>query len=184
MTTGKAAMRLKSPLLAAACLLLAGCSGSTGLTTGSLFGGSSAPAKAAPPQVKNDPTSRAFQVGTVSARAVKCGYNFDATRLKANFLAAEAAQGTPVSELGNVERTYDVAYNGVTKAIAAQAQYCSERKTAEIKQDLTRHLAGDYTPSPPRAAPQEDDGLFGFGGNDSRRHADDPIIAAHPMDNR
>ena len=29
-----------------------------------------------------------------------------------------------------------------------------------------------------------DEGLFGFGGSDSRRHADDPVIAAHPMDNR
>lgn len=172
------------PALALASLLLAGCSGSSGLTTGSLFGASSAPAKAPPPQVKNDPTSRAFQVGTVSARAVKCGYNFDPARLKSSFLAAESAQGTPIAELANVERTYDVAYNGVTKAVAGQPQYCSERKTAEIKQDLTRHLAGDYAPSPPRAAPPEDEGLFGFGGSDPRRHADDPVIAAHPMDNR
>lgn len=184
MTTGNARIRSIVPLLSAAGLLVAGCSGSTGLTTGSLFGGASAPAKAAPPQVKNDPISRAFQVGTVSARAVKCGYNFDPARLKSNFLAAETAQGTPVAELANVERTYDVAFNGVTKAVAGQPQYCSERKTAEIKQDLTRHLAGDYTPSPPRPQPQEDEGLFGFGGSDSRRHADDPVIAAHPMDNR
>ena len=30
-----------------------------------------------------DPTSRAFQVGSTSARAVKCGYNFDPNKLRA-----------------------------------------------------------------------------------------------------
>lgn len=171
-------MRRGTVLGAAAALALAGCSGSGGLTTGSLFGGAPASAAKPDPVTRNDPTSRAFQVGTVSARAVKCGYNFDPARLKSTFLAAEAAQGTPVEELGKIEKVYDVAYSGVTKAVAGQPAYCTDQKTAEIKKDLTRHMAGDYTPSVRRAAPQ-DDGIFSFGGFKEG----DPI-APHPMDNR
>jgi len=169
-------------LLAASvsCLLAAGCGNSTGLTTGALFGGAT-PAKEAAAPIRNDPTARAFQVGAVSARAVKCGYNFDPARLKSSFLSAEAAQGTPVGELGDVERTYDVAFNGVTKAVATQTSYCTERKTAEIKKDLTRHLAGDYTPSPPRKVVEEDEGIWSFGSKPGT--GDDPLVT-HPMDNR
>lgn len=174
-------MRSTALLATVAGLAICGCSGSSPLTTGSLFGGASQPEKPAAPVIKNDPTSRAFQVGTVSARAVKCGYNFDPARLKSSFLAAEAAQGTSIADLASVERTYDVSFNGVTKAIANQPAYCSERKTAEIKQDLTRHLAGDYTPSAPRKVEEEDGGILSFG---SKGRPDDDPITKHPMDDR
>ena len=57
-------------------LALAGCSGGTsGLMTGSLLPTAAKPAA--------DPTiERAIQVGTTSARASKCGYNFDPQKLK------------------------------------------------------------------------------------------------------
>lgn len=131
------------------------------LTTGSLFGGDSKPeAPPASPVVKNDPTSRAFQVGTTSARAVKCGFNFDPDKLKSNYLASEAAAVTP-AELPKVEQTYDVAFRAVAKAVAGQKEdYCSALKTAEIKLALNRHLAGDFTPAPPRAQAEAEGGLF------------------------
>ncbi len=132
-------------------LVLAGCSGSaSSLTTGSLFGGggSSEAAKTeAPAALTGDATSRAFQVGSVSARAVKCGYNFDAPALKAKFLAAEASQGTTPDLISRADKIYDVAYNGVWKGVAAQKGYCSAKRTQQIQSDLRRHLAGDYTSS-------------------------------------
>lgn len=144
MTTYKLAI----PLMLA--LSAAGCAGSaTSLTTGSLFGGGS-PEKAqaeAPVSPTGDATSRAFQVGSVSARAVKCGYNFDAPALKAKFLAAEASQGATPELIARAEKIYDVAYNGVWKGVAAQQGYCSAKRTKQIQADLRRHLAGDYTPS-------------------------------------
>jgi len=130
--------------------IVAGCSGSaSSLTTGSLFGGgSSKPAKAeALPAPAGDATSRAFQVGSVSARAVKCGYNFDAPGLKAKFLATEASQGATPDLIARADKIYDVAYNGVWKGVAAQKGYCSASRTKQIQSDLRRHLAGDYSPS-------------------------------------
>lgn len=154
--------------LALAATALAGCSmtsASSGLTTGSLF---SSEAKATPAPV-NDASSRAFQVGTVSARAIKCGFNFDPAKLKTNYLAYERAlSGT--ADMARVERTYDVSFNGVAKAVADEKEYCSDTKTATIKTDLARHLAGDYSPSPPpKVEPEE--GLFsgwGSGGDDGK----------------
>ena len=144
-------------LIAAA---LAGCSGSSGLTTGALLG------EDKPKAPTDDAPSRAFQVGTVSARAVKCGFNFDPGKLKSNYLAYEKQQA-PGQDTAKLERIYDVSFNGVAKAVAAEGEYCTDAKTRNIKADLTRHLAGDYTPSAPQVA--QDDGLFsgwGSGGGE------------------
>jgi hypothetical protein len=154
---------------------LAGCSLGEGLTTGSIFGGSqktSSVEAAAPAAPVSDPTGRAMQVGSVSARATKCGYNFDPAKLKANFLASEVALGASPADIERISQIYDISRNGVAKAVAGNSTYCSDEKTAQIKADLTRHLAGDYTPSArrPEAAP-EDGGLlgdfFGEGGGSS-----------------
>jgi hypothetical protein len=109
------------------------------------------------PQEYNTPTNRAFQVAGTSARALKCGYNFDPVKLRTQYLAAESA--TDPASVDQLGRIYDTAYNGVTKAIAGQGEnYCSEQKVASIKSALSRHLAGDYAPPPP--APDEE-GLLG-----------------------
>jgi hypothetical protein len=145
-------------IFALSCALAAGgCSGSSsGLSTGSLFGGSSSGTAAPAAEVANpagDPTSRAFQVGSTSARAVKCGYNFDPNKLRANFLASEAAT-VNAADIPRVEKVYDTAYSGVAKAVASQADYCSPGKTADIKANLTRHLAGDFTPAVVKKEPE------------------------------
>lgn len=166
-------MKAAGAMLALVALGLAGCSGSGSelLSTGSLLGESK------PAAPVNDSTSRAFQVGTVSARAIKCGFNFDPAKLKLNYLTYERQQpGAP--DMAKVERTYDVSFNAVAKAVAAEGEYCSDTKTREIKKDLGRHLAGDYTPSAP--IPKEDDGgLFsGWGSSDGQ-----PMKTKLPTDN-
>lgn len=146
---------------------LAGCSSTPSLSTGSLFGSDEAkPTKPAGPV--NDPPMRAFQVGTVSARAIKCGFNFDPAKLKTNYLAYERALGGANADLSKVERIYDVSFNAVAKAVSTENDYCSAEKTKTIKADLARHLAGDYAPG---ALPkkQEEEGLFsgwGSGGGE------------------
>ncbi len=113
--------------LAAVGLCASGCSSGSGLSTGSLFGGATeAAAPAAPAGPANDPTSRAFQVGSVSARAVKCGYHFDPAKLRTSFLATESTAVAP-ADLPRVEKVYDTAFNGVTKAVAGQSGYCKGR---------------------------------------------------------
>lgn len=167
------AMKAASSMLALVAFALAGCggSGSELLSTGSLLGESK------PAAPVNDGTARAFQVGTVSARAIKCGFNFDPAKLKANYLTYERQQpGVP--DLVKIEKVYDVSFNAVAKAVAAEGEYCTDAKTRTIKVDLGRHLAGDYTPSAP--PPQQDDGLFsGWGGGSSAPE----YRQKHPMDN-
>ena len=163
--------RICLPLL---CLLsLAACSGTApSISTGSLFGSASAnaapqaaanPGAAATPAAATEPalrpvtpTDRVFQVAAVTARAKKCGYNFDPDRLKATYFAAEAKLGTPPTEIANLEKVYTVAYNGVSKVANTEADYCSEKKTGEIKTDLARLLAGDFNPPPKKVVAQQD----------------------------
>lgn len=147
--------------------LLAGCSGSSALTTGSLFGsGDKAKVAAAtPPPPRNDPVARAFQVGAVSARAEKCGFNFDPQRLKANFLAGEMALGSSPDEMARVEKLYTTTRNTVAKAIAGESEYCSPERLSYIRGDLKRHLAGDFTPGQPKSFAKDEGGLLSFGAS-------------------
>jgi hypothetical protein len=125
-------------------LFIAGCSGGTsGLSTGSLFGGKQADAVAAP--VVETPSMRAAQVGAVSARAAKCGYNFDPARLKSGFLAAEMKQDASAQDMAKIEREFDTIRAKVAASITADPDFCTDAKTRAIKADLTRHLAGDYS---------------------------------------
>ncbi len=154
---------------AAATVLVAACSGGPALpslSTGSVSGtdaakaGAPAAADATAPTVKNDPTQRAFQVGSTSARAVKCGFFFDPVKLKQQFLASEATQGAAIADMAKIEKIYDISFNGISRGVAEKENYCTDAKSKEIKEDLTRHLAGDYTPRQPKHVAAKDEGGF------------------------
>jgi hypothetical protein len=131
-------------------------------TTGSLLGGN---ANTKANRDPNDPVARAMGVAATSARAQKCGYNFDAQKLKARYLAYEATSNPAASE--KLSGVYDTAFAGVKKAIASQEEeYCTPDRTERLKTALNRNLAGDYTP-PPSEAPADDGSLFGGWGNSS-----------------
>jgi hypothetical protein len=169
-------LRVRHAMVLGAAVAISACSSSPlpSLSTGSLFG-SSKPAPL-PGPAPETPTARAFQVGTASARAIKCGFNFDPVKLKTQYLAYEAAANP--ADTPKIEKIYDVAFNGVSKAVAgAGEEYCSANKVATVKEDLARHLAGDYSPAQ-RAAVAQDTGLFGGGAA-----KDTGYTAKHPMDN-
>jgi hypothetical protein len=145
---------LASALLAAA--LSSGCSGGSGL----LGGGVELPSDA-PTMINNaDPMARPVQVAWTSARAQRCGFNFDPHKLKANYLAYETRQGTPREQLPKIEQTYDTTFQNVSGKVSADPGYCTDRKSADIKGDLNRHLAGDYTPNLPKPKVASCGGLF------------------------
>ena len=132
---------------------LGGCGASLPkLTTGSLFGAKTE----AVVDRDNDPATRTMGVAATSARAIKCGYNFDPAKLKNNFLTTQSAASP--DDLPKLTQIYDASFNTVAKALVEKPDYCTAEKTAQIKLALNRHLAGDYTPPPPEVV--EDDSLF------------------------
>ena len=132
--------------LAFAALGLGGCGGgNSGISTASVLDGAPSGATGEAAILKNDdPNARSVQVGWTSARAQRCGFVFDAAKLKANFLAAEAARGTGPGTSTNPEKAYDQAVTSISAKIKAEPDYCTRTKSAEIKTDLQRHLAGNY----------------------------------------
>lgn len=162
----------KFSLSLALCLALAGCSNAPlpSLTTGSLFGSkpdaqAAAATHAAP---RNDPMMRTLQVSRTAAKAQRCGFNFDAAKLKGGLMASEGTQGgVDVAELAKLDKVYTGSFNGTMKATTADEGYCTEARAKHIKAELARHLAGDYAPGTAFKDPNADDdgGLFsGSGG--------------------
>ena len=159
--------RFALALALASAALLAGCGSSSnsgaGLTTASILG-DAAPSTSSSETLgirNDDPMARPVQVAWTSARAQKCGYNFDPASLKSTYLAYEASQGGNVA---SAEKIYDQTANTIRTRTAPADEYCSDRKGREIKADLQRHLAGDYRPNLPQ--PKQDAAQCGgiFGG--------------------
>jgi hypothetical protein len=127
---------LSAGLLLAGAALAAGCGGNAaGLTTSSTAGENKIPAN-------DDPMARPTFVAWTSARAKRCGFFFDAAK-------------------PNIERIYDQTFKSTSDSAWASDDYCSEKKGVEIKQELARHLTGDYTPNFPKPKVVADCGIFG-----------------------
>jgi hypothetical protein len=146
---------LTAGFLLAGAALTAGCGGNgAGLTTSSTAGENKIPSN-------DDPMARPTFVAWTSARAKRCGFFFDAAKLKASYLAYESKQGKSAGDLANVEKVYDQTFKSTSDTAWASDDYCSEKKGVEIKQELARHLAGDYTPNFPKPKVVADCGIFG-----------------------
>ncbi|HRN84962.1 MAG TPA: hypothetical protein PK857_09085 [Hyphomicrobium sp.] len=149
---------------------LAGCSGGGGVSTASILGSEAAPTTpAGQASVAADPGERAFHAGAVTARATRCGYNFDPGMVRSNYLAHEAALGAMPEQMAKLQQTYDVAHNGVAKAAGEDPNYCTDRRTREIKTELGRLLEGNF--EAPKKQVVKEEGLFSGwldgGGSDS-----------------
>ena len=95
----------------------------------------------------NDPLARPIQVGWTSARATQCGFIFDPAQLRASYMASEAQAGATPEQMQKIERAYDYTRESVLAAIGDNLNYCNKERTAAIRRDLNRYLAGDYTPT-------------------------------------
>jgi hypothetical protein len=145
-------------LLMAGTAMHAGCgSSANSLTTGS----NALPADAPGNFSNTDPMARPVSVAWTSARAKRCGFYFDPAKLKVNYLGYERIQGASNEQLANIEKSYDTTFKTTSDRISGDAGYCSERKGLDIKADLQRHLAGDFTPNLPTPKPVANCGFFG-----------------------
>lgn len=136
---------------------LAGCGGSgVSLLTGAKAGSPEDTGSLKP----DDPMTRPAVVAWTSARAQRCGFNFDPGKLRATYLAFEARQSPP-DQLAQAEKIYDTTYKTIRTSVGADPDYCTDGKSAAIKKDLTRHLAGDFKPDLPPPKKAETCGFFG-----------------------
>jgi hypothetical protein len=94
-----------------------------------------------------DPLARPIQVGWTSARASYCGFIFDPNQLRADFLAAEERVGTPPDQMQKIEKAYDYTRASVLSSIKNDPGYCTKDRTAAIRRDINRYLAGDFSPT-------------------------------------
>jgi hypothetical protein len=94
-----------------------------------------------------DPLARPIQVGWTSARASYCGFVFNPDQLRADFLASEARLGVPPEQMSKIEHSYDYTRESVLASIKDDPGYCNKERTAAIRRDLNRYLAGDYSPA-------------------------------------
>lgn len=160
--TGKAIAVTAVLLLTA---VYAGCSGTSGLSTGSNNSGTTTKLVPvmppdAPPGITNEsPMARPASVAWTSARAKRCGFFFDPVKLRATFLAAESRQ--PGQDLTKVEGVYDNTYKLILAKTSADAEYCNDKRASDIKAELARHLAGDFNPNLPKPAMVADCGMWG-----------------------
>ncbi len=153
-----------SVLLLAAAGLGAGCgSGASALLTGST---TVAAADAPGPLNTDDPAVRPVAVAWTSARAQRCGFYFDPAKLRTSYLAYESRQSAG-EQLAKAEKTYDSTFQAIRQRVASDPDYCTDAKSADIKKDLTRHLAGDFKPNLPKPKVVESCGFFGCGGGSS-----------------
>lgn len=146
-------LAIRAFLLTAA-LSLTACGNAGGVTTGALFGSSQ------PKPVTDERTERALEVAATSARASRCGYNFDAAKLRQAYLAYETAQGGTPEQVAKSEKVFDYTRTSLTEKIAKEENFCSEAKTKEIKASLTRNLAGDFSATPKKAVAEVPSGWF------------------------
>lgn len=156
-----------SGLLLAAAALHAGCSGASGLITGTTTAAADAPGSIS----NEDPLARPIAVAWTSARAQRCGFYFDSAKLRADYLAYEARQ-SGAEQLAKTEQTYDTTFKVIRQRVSKNADYCTDRKSKEIKADLQRHLAGDFTPKLPKPEKVEACGFFGCGDGSSEKPFD------------
>jgi len=118
----------------------------------------------APPGITNEsPMARPASVAYYAARGKRCGFFFDPVKTRSTYLAYEGRQ--PGQELAKVEKVYDDSYKLVLARITADADYCTEKRSADIKAGLARLLAGDYAPNLPKPTMVADCGPFGCGNS-------------------
>ncbi len=105
----------------------------------------------------NTPSARAVQVAWTAARAQYCAFGMNREKLRSDYLAYETAQGATPEQAQGIARHYDTTFEAFYARIRGIPNYCTRARIEGIRPDINRHLRGDYTPSPRRPAPAEQD---------------------------
>ena len=112
--------------------------------------------------VAEGPLDKAIHVGWTMARAQKCGFFFEPQKVHSNFLAYETQRGVSDQDVKRRDLTVRYTRAKVAKQIAPIEDYCSRTVLTEVREDLPKFLAGDFS-GPARLPPvknKEEGGLF------------------------
>ena len=103
----------------------------------------------ATPAKAQDPMARPVQVAWTSARAKKCGFYFHPQQLKSSLVSYETKQDATPVHLQKVETAYKLTEATITKKLqeTSLGAYCTAGTVEEIRKDLNRHMAGDFSPT-------------------------------------
>ncbi len=140
-------------VLTAAAIALTSCGGSapklSGITKLIRPGGQKSEVADSIPAKPQDPLARAVQVAWTSARAKKCGFYFHPQQLRASLVSFEQKQDASPEHLQSVNIAYDKTHDTISKKLQAfpLGEYCSDKVVEEVRKDLNRHLAGDFSPT-------------------------------------
>jgi hypothetical protein len=145
--------------------LVAGCSS----TAGMLLSGSASQNVSTNEQALARPKYAAW----IAAGAKRCGFARDPEAIKSAYLSFEAKQGATKEQLANLEEAYNLTWKSTYDQIGADADFCTNRKVAEIKLALGRQDTSDYAPNFPKP---EVNNCGALGCAPSRR-ADEPFNA-------
>ncbi len=138
-------------MLVVVTIFMSACSsneGKSNFSLSSLVGGEKNAEQAeASPQAGQGKFARPIQVAWTSARAEKCGFFFKPGQLKSYLLTHERKQGASSEQIQKIEQAYNYTRNTISKKLKTIEKYCTRKRVAEIRTDLKRHLAGDFSPN-------------------------------------
>jgi hypothetical protein len=161
--------RFAKGLVAVSLLAATGLHAGCGNTAAGVTSTSAVSPPDAPQGVTNEsPQARPVSVAWTAARAQRCGFFFDAAKLRNGYLTYEGRQGAAGEELGKIERAYDLTYKVMYDKVASDPDYCTDKRGLEIKADLNRHLGGDYSPNLPKPKIVANCGMFGCAAPDEK----------------
>ncbi len=87
-----------------------------------------------------------MQVAWTAANARYCAFGLNPQKLKSDYLNWERGQGASSETIQTLNSTYDKAFLAFYDKVKETPGYCSKAKIEEIRPEINRHLAGDYSP--------------------------------------
>lgn len=138
-------LRMTSCLAAACALLLAGCAPQATSTTGS--GGAVAETVGmTAPVAAPTAESRFKHLAWNAAWAETCGFNVDYPKLRTSYLAYEAANGTPPTDMEKLGASLDKARGILLRVVATKPDLCDSARIERIRSSMARYVANDFSP--------------------------------------
>jgi fumarylacetoacetate (FAA) hydrolase family protein len=130
---------------AALAMLLAGCAPQATSTTGSA-GAVAGTAGMVAPVAAPTAESRFKHLAWNASWAETCGFNIDYLKLRASYLAYEAANGAAPADMDKLGASLDKARSILLRVVATKPDLCDSARIERIRGSMARYVAHDFSP--------------------------------------